>query len=189
MFLLKLVYVFTLSLTLALSAHSTAIERRDANSDMTQYIKIHNDLRKQWNATALIWNTTIANNAQKWANNCSFGGSGAPYMGENISAGYGKKYGLLAALQGWANQNSTWNASNPKASAFTQMVWKSTTQLGCAVQTCNFNSSSGYDAKGNSALYFVCEYWPAGNIVNKGAAKPYAQFSTNVNAHAISSSP
>lgn len=56
-----------------------------------------------------------------------------------------------------------YDASSPSASDFTQMIWKSTTEVGCAVAECSdiFSPSFGV------ARYYVCEYFPAGNVVGQ----------------------
>ena len=56
-----------------------------------------------------------------------------------------------------------YNASNPQPSHFTQVVWKGTTQVGCAVATCN----NIFPAKYGPAKYYVCEYYPQGNIIGQ----------------------
>ncbi|KAH9982517.1 hypothetical protein BGW80DRAFT_1453395 [Lactifluus volemus] len=62
------------------------------------------------------------------------------------------------AVKLWADEVVDYDPKNPVYSHFTQMVWKSTTQLGCAVQTCNGIIGSG------PANYYVCEYNPPGNV-------------------------
>lgn len=46
-----------------------------------------------------------------------------------------------------------YNAGNPVPSHFTQMVWKGTTQVGCAVQKCSGIFPSSY---GVSRNFFCC---------------------------------
>ena len=49
------------------------------------------------------------------------------------------------------------------AGHWTQVVWKGTTQVGCAVATCN----NIFPAKYGPAKYYVCEYYPQGNIIGQ----------------------
>ena len=58
-----------------------------------------------------------------------------------------------------------YNPNDPQASHFTQVVWKSSTQVGCAVQSC----SGIFDASFGPAKFFVCEYFPQGNIIGEFA--------------------
>ncbi|KAM0747522.1 PR-1-like protein [Meredithblackwellia eburnea MCA 4105] len=125
----------------------------------------HNKVRAAHGAKALTWNPTLAAAAQKWANGCKWGHSGGslgPY-GENLAAYAGVKTTVANAVQDWAAEAKDYNPNNPTYSHFTQVVWKSTTQVGCAVASC----SGIFSAEYGKASYYVCEYSPAGNIDSK----------------------
>lgn len=69
-----------------------------------------------------------------------------------------------AVLEHWINgkdEAGSYNPDNPTASHFTQVVWKSTTHVGCAVVECNL---SLYNPSWWPAKYVVCNYSPAGNV-------------------------
>ncbi|KLO10487.1 PR-1-like protein [Schizopora paradoxa] len=157
-----------LSIMAAPSRHEL-VERQQAN--ITQMLTLHNNLRAAHSAKALAWNTTLASKAQQWASGCKFqhsAGTLGPY-GENLAAGTGN-YNVSKAFSGWANEASSYNPSNPQASHFTQVVWKNTTQLGCYAATCA--PGSIFPANYGNTLYYVCEYYPQGNIIG--------QFGSNV---------
>ncbi|KAF5337489.1 hypothetical protein D9758_013594 [Tetrapyrgos nigripes] len=161
MFLLKFACTFILSMTLVIGAHSAAVhvDRRATDAEISLYMQAHNSLRTIYNASAVTWNDTLAQYAQNYVNKCIYAHSNPDPYGENIAAGYGSSYGIAKGLQDWANENSTYNYNKPKASHFTQMVWKSSLQLGCAVQTCTL------PVLGNHlSTYIVCEYYPKGNV-------------------------
>lgn len=102
----------------------------------------------------------MADKAQTWANKCVFehsGGSLGPW-GENLAAGTGD-YTIANGILGWTNEVTAYNPNNPVASHFTQVVWKATTEIGCAVASCD-NIFAGYGA----ANFYVCEYSPPGNV-------------------------
>ncbi|KAK7441982.1 hypothetical protein VKT23_016260 [Stygiomarasmius scandens] len=170
---IKSIYTTVFSLFLVVGAYSASIgvlPKRATEDEKTQYLQIHNDLRTQHGADPLSWNDTLADAAQTWANNCVWehsGGEVGPY-GENLAAGYGGGYDIAKALDSWSSEASEYDPSNPQYSHFTQMVWKGTHQLGCAVQTCS-RFLDGHDA-----LFYVCEYFPAGNVIG--------QFDENVEA-------
>ncbi|PPQ89587.1 hypothetical protein CVT25_012332 [Psilocybe cyanescens] len=133
-----------------------------SNADIQAYLAGHNTIRAQHGASPLTWSDSLAAKAQQWANNCKFqhsGGSLGPF-GENLAAGTGSDYGISQAIKDWTDEVSEYNPSNPVASHFTQVVWKGTTQVGCAVQSCSgiFSSSFGL------AKYYVCEYSAQGNV-------------------------
>ncbi|KAJ8083118.1 hypothetical protein AAF712_007229 [Marasmius tenuissimus] len=133
----------------------------DADKDM--YLKLHNDIRGQHGAGPLQWNNTLETAAQKWANGCVFEhsrGAIGPF-GENLSTGTGD-FGIDAAVKLWTDEAGDYNPSNPQYSHFTQMVWKESTQVGCAVATgCN----GIFDGSYGPAKLYVCEYYPAGNVI------------------------
>ncbi|KAH7336980.1 CAP domain-containing protein [Rhizoctonia solani] len=70
----------------------------------------------------------------------------------------------------WTDEASEYDAANPQYSHFTQVVWKATTEVGCAVRTCN-NLLTGYSGAVN---FHVCEYRKPGNVIG--------QFAENVQA-------
>ncbi|KAI0374243.1 PR-1-like protein [Pilatotrama ljubarskyi] len=143
-----------------------------SQSDIDQYLQAHNSVRAQHGAAPLSWSDDLAAKAQQWANNCVFqhsGGKLGPF-GENLAAGTGDSYGIQSAVKSWTDEVSEYDPNNPQPSHFTQVVWKASTQVGCAVQSCN----GIFDAKFGPAKFFVCEYSPQGNVIG--------QFGQNVQA-------
>ncbi|KAF8319757.1 PR-1-like protein [Clavulina sp. PMI_390] len=137
-------------------ARSLGVEKRVVPSD---YLTPHNAARTATGAAALVWDTSLQASAQSWANGCVFEHSGA---GENLAAGTGN-FDAAAAVQAWVNEASSYDPSNPQPSHWTQVVWKSTTKLGCAVATC----SGIFPASYGPAQYHVCHYSPAGNVIGQ----------------------
>lgn len=138
-----------------------------SSSDIQQYLSAHNTIRAQHGASALTWSDNLASKAQQWANNCVFkhsGGSLGPF-GENLAAGTGSAYGIAEAVKSWTDEVSEYDSSNPQPSHFTQVVWKASTQVGCAVQSCN----GIFDASFGPAKFYVCEYSPQGNVIGEFA--------------------
>ncbi|KAG6813083.1 hypothetical protein H0H92_014142 [Tricholoma furcatifolium] len=145
-----------------------------SSSDINAYLTAHNTVRAEHGAAPLTWSDDLASKAQSWANNCVFehsGGSLGPY-GENLAAGTGSSYDIQAAIQSWTDEVSEYDPSNPVASHFTQVVWKSTTQVGCAVQSC----SGIFPASYGLAKFYVCEYSPQGNIIGEFATLSNASY-------------
>jgi len=141
-----------------------------SGSDISQYLDAHNGFRAQHGASPLTWSDNLASKAQEWANQCHFehsGGQLGPF-GENLAAGTGN-FGIAQAVQDWKNEESSYNPNNPQPSHFTQVVWKGSTQLGCASADCD-----GIFPGPGKATYYVCEYEAQGNILG--------QFPENVQA-------
>ncbi|KAN0128370.1 CAP domain containing protein [Lactarius tabidus] len=129
--------------------------------DIATWLSDHNSVRAQYGASDLTWSDDLSSKAQQWANGCVFKHSGGTLgaFGENLAAGTGN-YTITNAVDDWVSEASQYDPSNPVASHFTQVVWKSTTQLGCAVAACNGIFPSSYGV----AQYYVCEYNPPGNV-------------------------
>ncbi|KAJ7752807.1 PR-1-like protein [Mycena maculata] len=135
------------------------------------YLYAHNIVRAAHGAQDLVWNMTLATQAQTWANTCQVQHSDGslldnPY-GENIIAATGQ-FPISDAIHQFTLDESEYDpaAANPTYTHFTQVVWKSTTQLGCAVAHCEgiFDPSLGM------ASYYVCLYDPPGNVIGDAPA-------------------
>lgn len=115
-----------------------------------------NTYRRQYNASSLSWNTTLEKFATSYLQSdttCRFAHSGGPY-GENLAIGYPN---ATASVEAWGNEEAKYNFNDPGFSEetghFTQLVWKTTTTVGCGRKLC-----------GTRGWFVVCEYWPRGNV-------------------------
>ncbi|KAL0580294.1 hypothetical protein V5O48_001711 [Marasmius crinis-equi] len=151
-----------------------------SGSDIQAYLSAHNSVRAQHGAADLTWSDEAAGKAQEWANKCVFehsGGALGPFGAidgclptENLAAGTGSSYGISEAIKSWTDEVKDYNPGNPQASHFTQVVWKASTQVGCAVASCD----GIFDASFGKAKFFVCEYTPQGNVIGAFAANVQA---------------
>lgn len=123
-------------------------------------IDAHNRVRAQHCAPPLRWSPQLAQYAQKWANSlrddgCKFGHSGGRY-GENLAAGTAGTLDAQSVTDMWYREIAKYSfgsgAFSMETGHFTQVVWRGSTQLGCAVATCR-----------NMDIW-VCEYDPPGNV-------------------------
>ncbi|KAK0456245.1 CAP domain-containing protein [Armillaria borealis] len=145
------------SATATSSASASSSSSSASSSDIDAWLTAHNTVRKDHGANNLTWSDEVASTAQAYADQCNFEHSGTSY-GENLAEASGDP-DIAAAVQLWASEASEYDASNPTYSHFTQMVWKSTTELGCGYAKC----SNIYADYGGGVLY-VCNYNPAGNV-------------------------
>lgn len=118
-----------------------------------------NKYRAQHRAPALTWDNSLAQQGQNWANRCVFEHSSMG-NGENLWAGSGGFNGA-SAVTSWYDEIKDYNWNYPGFSMstghFTQLVWKSTTKVGCGLKKCS--SMMGM----SNAYFLVCEYSPPGN--------------------------
>lgn len=119
-----------------------------------------NAVREKHCAPPLKWSQTIAASAQRWAEQigkrgCALQHSGGAY-GENLAAGTKGTLDAGAVVAMWYREIMSYSFArggfSMKTGHFTQLVWKSTTQLGCGHVACG-----GMDV-------FVCQYDPPGNV-------------------------
>ena len=154
----------------------------------------HNNVRVAHGASPLKWSRKLASMAAEWANNCLFENTNGmlspqPY-GENLAAGTGD-FNAEAAVALFTQDKrmlrcaitilrvwrvcglAEYDPLNPSYNHFTQVVWGSTTSLGCAVAKCN-NIFPG----NSNATYYVCLYDPPGNVIGQAS---YVYSSNDVN--------
>ncbi|CUA69707.1 Fruiting body protein SC14 [Rhizoctonia solani] len=124
------------------------------------YLTTHNNERVKHGAKALTWDNALASSAQAWANQCKFQHSRS---GENLYAGTGNPT-AAAAVGAWNAESKDYNPRNSQPSHWTQVIWKGTTKLGCALKQCA--PGTILDAK-YVANYYVCHYSPVGNVIGQ----------------------
>ena len=155
------------------------------NTDFVNTIlEIHNSERAAVGVPPLVWSDTLAASAQTWAEHLAtinemVHSTGQPY-GENI-AGWGHGCGLVSLVppldynkgvcpgdtlrtmvMSWVNEKTLYNGGVLTqenwypTGHYTQVVWKSTTEIGCGMAT----GSDGND-------YLVCQYTPPGNYIGQ----------------------
>lgn len=142
----------------------------------------HNQIRQQVQTAtplpALVWSDALAATAAAWAARCvdtappaglidhNPGRSmGHPYyVGENIYASSGTA-SAMGAVQSWASEKAKYDYASNTCSGvcghYTQLVWRDTLEVGCALATCPGLTYSSV---------IVCDYGPGGNISGQ---RPY----------------
>jgi uncharacterized protein YkwD len=128
-----------------------------------EMLALHNAKRRAHCAPDLAWSNELAAAAQAWADRCELAHaprSVNPKHGENLARGPGKLGEAAFLFGGWYDEVRQYNFGAPGfqkgTGHFTQIVWRGTRELGCAVASCH------------GRKYWVCRYAPQGNIVNPG---------------------
>jgi len=132
----------------------------------------HNEERLELGLRPLTWNSTLAESAQRWADYLASSGrfqhapenAGNP-EGENLWAGTKGYYAPEDMVEAWAREkqfyrpglfpNNSSTGDVEDVGHYTQMVWRATTQVGCAHAT----------SKAEDIL--VCRYAEAGNYIGE----------------------
>jgi len=147
------------------------------SSDPTvnNFINAHNAARSAVHQSGLSWDTNLANQAATYARKCTFAHSGTSGVGENIFAnapGSTDTASLAtSAVQSWVGEKSSFNCqantcnSGAVCGHYTQVIWGSTTAVGCGVVKCTTNSPFGSSFP--TWNFVVCQYTPPGNWVGQ----------------------
>lgn len=142
------------------------------NTTMSEAIlNAHNQYRAEVDVSPLAWSETLASDAQEWADYlASLGGEDLQHaentgQGENLWMGTAGFYSYTDMVESWGEERQYFiGGTFPDVSStgdwsdvghYTQMVWRETTSVGCAIAT----------AEGNNIL--VCRYSPPGNFVGE----------------------
>ncbi|KAJ7591670.1 CAP domain-containing protein [Mycena floridula] len=154
------------------SAGRSRMHRRGVGSQyihnkqvIAAFLDAHNEIRQAHDAVDLTWSDTLAEKADLWASNCVWSNTNGvllnePY-GENMVAASGH-ISIEQAVNAFTQDENQYNPNKPVYNHFTQVVWKSTTEVGCAVSQC-----SNIFQDSNAATYIVCLYNPPGNIIGQ----------------------
>ena len=142
------------------------------NDFAARILTAHNDERTALQLPPLAWSDTLAAAAAEWANRLVEVGrpehspkSVRPGIGENLWAGTAGAFTPEEMVQGWAAEKEFYHygpfalpTDGHVVGHYTQMIWKNTTEVGCAT------------AKMGTWDVLVCRYAPEGNLLGE---KPY----------------
>jgi uncharacterized protein YkwD len=115
-------------------------------------LSTHNALRAKHGVPALSWSGKLAGIAQDYANKCVFEHNNSGY-GENLAQASDPN--VSSMINDWYSEISAYDFASGTGNGtghFTQVVWKSTTQVGCGIAQCT------------DGAILVCNYSPAGNM-------------------------
>jgi pathogenesis-related protein 1 len=130
----------------------------------------HNEIRARVEVPPLRWSDRLAARAQDWASHLlqerQFYHRPHPAFGENLFEISGGRATPADVVGDWASESRDYsyraNACNGVCGHYTQVVWSSTREVGCAVAR-----DSGRET---SREVWVCNYDPPGNWVGE---RPY----------------
>lgn len=126
----------------------------------------HNAVRQRVGVAPLVWSARLEAVAQAWANTLlarrEFRHRPGTELGENLYAVTGASVRATEVVRAWAEEEGDYdpqsNSCRGVCGHYTQIVWRETRELGCAV------------ARGRGREVWVCNYSPAGNWVGQ---RPY----------------
>ncbi len=162
----KVLAIVVLALSLAARAGAATPDFQ------THILAVHYTERAALGLPPLVWNDTLAAHAAVWARHLAQHGRLEHSAneerldeGENLWMGTAGAYQVEDMVAGWSAEKRDFRqVVFPDVSAsgswhdvghYTQMIWRNTTDIGCAVAR-----GSGYDV-------LVCHYAPPGNFVGE----------------------
>lgn len=159
------------------AAEAAVSSGRVSGVDPAAMVAAHNRWRAEVGAPGLRWSDKLAGVAQGWADQLRSEGCAMYHSGN----GYGENIYKASALMwsdgrrdlqkktpqqvtdSWGSEIKFYSYADNSCSGvcghYTQVVWKDTKEVGCAMSVCGDNSQ-----------IWVCSYAPAGNVVGQ---KPY----------------
>ncbi|MFY0651820.1 MAG: hypothetical protein JXQ96_07290 [Cyclobacteriaceae bacterium] len=156
-------------LFIAICLVSIVAKAQPANEvEIDEILTQHNYWRAEVGVADINYSDELADAANTWAlklkeKGCAFEHSGNGY-GENLFKGTKGYYSAGDAVNSWASEKKDYNYDKNKCKSgavcghYTQLVWRNTTQVGCAQMECK------------GMVTWVCSYNPPGNYVGE---KPY----------------
>lgn len=116
------------------------------------YMVFHN-LKRCWhNVPSVRWNEALADSARTHAERCTFARDPSFGLGESVGTGDTQ----IKAMDDWYMEFLSFPFGKPdgnaKSERFSQMVWRSTSEIGCGSAQCG------------AKVYYVCRYSAKGNI-------------------------
>ena len=159
-----------LSVALAVYASEPSAAQKKQLSEFEQsMLAEHNSVRQKSIVPPLIWDDGLAASAQEWANKIAASGVLPPArhtnssIGENVFWGTADQWPPKDVIEVWEAESKNYdratNTCAPRKTCvhFTQVVWSTTTKVGCG----KAKSANG------QTDFFVCHYNPAGNYVGQ----------------------
>ena len=131
-----------------------------------EMISAHNEIRARAGVPPLVWSERLEAVAEDWAKNLlarrEFSHRPNGKLGENLFAITGARSSTTEVIRAWADEARNYDYRSNRCSDvcghYTQIVWRDTQKLGCAV------------ARDNRREIWVCNYDPPGNWVGH---RPY----------------
>lgn len=144
-------------------------------AEAQELVDFHNEVRREVGVGEVSWSPEIATFAQQWADELARQGEFRhrpredQRYGENLAGGTTRAFTVLVGASMWYDEKklyrpgTVFSASQMKAGHYTQMVWRSSDQIGAGMAVCRTGRYKGW-------TILVCNYAPPGNVSGQ---RPY----------------
>lgn len=130
--------------------------------DIQGWLDAHNNYRSQYGVGSVTWSEELVQVARRQTDSCVWKHTRPNLYGENIAAGQNSPSEVVIAWVEGPNEREGWEPNSPSPTHFTQVVWKATREIGCAVNTCQ--TVEGSHLPQSPVMLWSCEYHPKGNV-------------------------
>ncbi|KAK6294559.1 hypothetical protein J4Q44_G00353890 [Coregonus suidteri] len=156
-------------------------------TDRGELLQLHNKLRGGVYPTAsnmeyMVWDDELERSATHWAEECQWEHGPKDLLmsiGQNLAVHWGRYRSPANHVQAWYDEVKDYTypyqhecnpwcpdrCSGPMCTHYTQLVWATTTRVGCAVHVCPRMNVWGEIWE--NAVYLVCNYSPKGNWIGE----------------------
>lgn len=156
-------------------------------TDRGEILQLHNKLRGQVYPTAsnmeyMVWDDELERSATHWAEACQWEHGPKDLLmsiGQNLAVHWGRYRSPAYHVQAWYDEVKDYTypyqhecnpwcpdrCSGPMCTHYTQLVWATTSRVGCAVHVCPRMNVWGEIWE--NAVYLVCNYSPKGNWIGE----------------------
>jgi pathogenesis-related protein 1 len=157
-----------------------AADADGAPSAWRKNVAVHNCVRRTAKPATdpplapLRWSDDIARNAERHARQCVWAHSHTPGLGENIHASAPWNAAEAEAAIDWTAEARDYDyttntcANGAVCGHYTQMVARSSNEIGCGIANCSTGSPFG--ARLPQWTFVVCDYRAPGNYIGR---RPY----------------
>ncbi|XP_077015584.1 peptidase inhibitor R3HDML [Tamandua tetradactyla] len=162
-------------------------KRHISAQDRSALLDYHNHVRASVNPPAanmeyMVWDEQLARSAAAWATQCIWAHGPSQLMrhaGQNLAIHSGRYRSVVDLVKSWSQEKQHYlfptprectphclgRCRGPVCSHYTQMVWASSSRLGCALRTCR--SIRVLRSTWRRAVYLVCNYAIKGNWIGE----------------------
>uniref|UniRef100_A0A3B5A0D4 Cysteine rich secretory protein LCCL domain containing 2 n=1 Tax=Stegastes partitus TaxID=144197 RepID=A0A3B5A0D4_9TELE len=156
-------------------------------SDREEILQLHNKLRGSVYPTAsnmeyMVWDDELERSSTQWAEECQWDHGPQDLLmsiGQNLAVHWGRYRSPAFHVQAWYDEVKDYTypyphecnpwcperCSGPMCTHYTQLVWATTSRVGCAVHVCP--KMNVWGEIWENAVYLVCNYSPKGNWIGE----------------------
>ncbi|KAJ8417820.1 hypothetical protein AAFF_G00226630 [Aldrovandia affinis] len=156
-------------------------------SDREEILQLHNKLRGGVHPSAsnmeyMVWDDELERSATHWAEECMWEHGPQDLLmsiGQNLAVHWGRYRSPAYHTQAWYDEVKDYTypyphecnpwcperCSGPMCTHYTQLVWATTSRVGCAVHVCPRMNVWG--EIWHNSVYLVCNYSPKGNWIGE----------------------